>query len=89
MMAESYAEAEVRRLAEKRFHHDAHVRRQLFELLAPLVRGAEQLLVGEHGVGQSEPRWEQAIAMEELAEPQCFTTEAHREAVGEMLAAGR
>jgi 2-(1,2-epoxy-1,2-dihydrophenyl)acetyl-CoA isomerase len=32
--------------------------------------------------------WEQAIAMEELAEPQCFTTAAHREAVAEMLAAG-
>jgi 2-(1,2-epoxy-1,2-dihydrophenyl)acetyl-CoA isomerase len=26
--------------------------------------------------------------VEELAEPQCFTTAAHREAVAEMLAAG-
>jgi 2-(1,2-epoxy-1,2-dihydrophenyl)acetyl-CoA isomerase len=32
--------------------------------------------------------WEQAIAMEELAEPQCFTTAAHWEAVAEILAAG-
>jgi 2-(1,2-epoxy-1,2-dihydrophenyl)acetyl-CoA isomerase len=30
--------------------------------------------------------WEQAIAMEELAEPMCFTTEAHKAAVRELLA---
>jgi len=30
--------------------------------------------------------WDQAIAMEEFAEPQCFTTAAHREAVAELLA---
>ncbi len=30
--------------------------------------------------------WEQAITMEELAEPNCFTTQAHREAVRELLA---
>jgi 2-(1,2-epoxy-1,2-dihydrophenyl)acetyl-CoA isomerase len=29
--------------------------------------------------------WEQAIAMEEFAEPMCFTTEAHREAVAQLL----
>jgi 2-(1,2-epoxy-1,2-dihydrophenyl)acetyl-CoA isomerase len=29
--------------------------------------------------------WEQAIAMEEFAEPTCFTTEAHRNAVAELL----
>lgn len=29
--------------------------------------------------------WDQAIAMEEFAEPMCFTTHAHREAVAEML----
>jgi hypothetical protein len=34
-------------------------------------------------------RWEQAIAMEELAEPQCFTTAAHREAVAAMLGGAR
>lgn len=30
--------------------------------------------------------WEQAITMEELAEPNCFTTKAHREAVHALLA---
>ena len=30
--------------------------------------------------------WEQAIAMEEFAEPMCFTTEAHQRAVQELLA---
>lgn len=30
--------------------------------------------------------WEQAITMEELAEPMCFTTDAHRNAVEELLA---
>jgi 2-(1,2-epoxy-1,2-dihydrophenyl)acetyl-CoA isomerase len=29
--------------------------------------------------------WEQAIAMEEFAEPMCFTTQAHRRAVDELL----
>lgn len=29
--------------------------------------------------------WEQAVAMEEFAEPMCFTTSAHRNAVREML----
>jgi 2-(1,2-epoxy-1,2-dihydrophenyl)acetyl-CoA isomerase len=29
--------------------------------------------------------WEQAIAMEEFAEPMCFTTEAHRDAVAQLL----
>jgi 2-(1,2-epoxy-1,2-dihydrophenyl)acetyl-CoA isomerase len=32
--------------------------------------------------------WEQAIAMEEFAEPMCFTTDAHRVAVQELLGAG-
>lgn len=30
-------------------------------------------------------RWDQAIAMEEFAEPMCFTTTGHREAVAELL----
>ncbi len=29
--------------------------------------------------------WEQAIAMEEFAEPVCFTTQAHRDRVAELL----
>lgn len=33
----------------------------------------------------AELTWEQAITMEELAEPMCFTTTAHREAVAELL----
>jgi 2-(1,2-epoxy-1,2-dihydrophenyl)acetyl-CoA isomerase len=33
--------------------------------------------------------WEQAIAMEEFAEPMCFTTEPHRRAVQELLSASR
>jgi 2-(1,2-epoxy-1,2-dihydrophenyl)acetyl-CoA isomerase len=34
----------------------------------------------------AELTWEQAIAMEEFAEPNCFTTQAHRDAVMELLA---
>jgi 2-(1,2-epoxy-1,2-dihydrophenyl)acetyl-CoA isomerase len=30
--------------------------------------------------------WDQAIAMEEFAEPMCFTTTGHREAVAGLLA---
>ena len=30
--------------------------------------------------------WEQAITMEELAEPMCFTTDAHKDAVNDLLA---
>jgi 2-(1,2-epoxy-1,2-dihydrophenyl)acetyl-CoA isomerase len=31
--------------------------------------------------------WEQAIAMEEFAEPMCFTTQAHKDAVSELVSA--
>jgi 2-(1,2-epoxy-1,2-dihydrophenyl)acetyl-CoA isomerase len=44
-------------------------------MMKPLLRGAVDM------------SWEQAIAMEEFAEPMCFTTTAHREAVAELLAA--
>jgi 2-(1,2-epoxy-1,2-dihydrophenyl)acetyl-CoA isomerase len=37
--------------------------------------------------GTADMTWEQAIAMEEFAEPQCFTTAAHRDAVDALLAA--
>jgi 2-(1,2-epoxy-1,2-dihydrophenyl)acetyl-CoA isomerase len=47
----------------------AHV----LKMMKPLLRNAADL------------SWEQAIAMEEFAEPMCFTTEAHRAAVGELL----
>jgi 2-(1,2-epoxy-1,2-dihydrophenyl)acetyl-CoA isomerase len=33
----------------------------------------------------SDMTWEQAITMEEFAEPMCFTTQAHRDAVRELL----
>jgi len=36
----------------------------------------------------SDMSWEQAIALEEFAEPMCFTTQAHRTAVNAMLAGG-
>jgi 2-(1,2-epoxy-1,2-dihydrophenyl)acetyl-CoA isomerase len=42
-------------------------------MMKPLLRNAADMT------------WEQAIAMEEFAEPQCFTTEAHREAVAALL----
>jgi 2-(1,2-epoxy-1,2-dihydrophenyl)acetyl-CoA isomerase len=42
-------------------------------MMKPLLRNAADLT------------WEQAIAMEEFAEPMCFTTVAHREAVDALL----
>jgi 2-(1,2-epoxy-1,2-dihydrophenyl)acetyl-CoA isomerase len=42
-------------------------------MMKPLLRGAADMT------------WEQAMTMEEFAEPHCFTTGAHREAVAELL----
>ncbi len=42
-------------------------------MMKPLLRGAADMT------------WEQAITMEEFAEPQCFTTAEHREAVAALL----
>ena len=50
----------------------------------------------EHVLAMSKPllrscadlSWEQAIAMEEFAEPMCFTTEAHRAGVAQLLERG-
>ncbi len=50
----------------------------------------------EHVLAMSKPllrqcadlTWEQAIAMEEFAEPMCFTTQAHRDSVQELLSGG-
>lgn len=50
----------------------AHV----LKMMKPLLRNAADMT------------WEQAIAMEEFAEPMCFTTGAHRAAVEELLASG-
>ncbi len=44
-----------------------------FEMTKPLLRAAADMT------------WEQAIAMEEFAEPQCFTTPSLREAVGALV----
>ena len=44
-------------------------------MMKPLLRSA------------ADASWETSIALEEFAEPQCFTTPAHREAVAQMLAA--
>jgi 2-(1,2-epoxy-1,2-dihydrophenyl)acetyl-CoA isomerase len=46
-------------------------------MMKPLLRNA------------ADASWETSIAMEEFAEPQTFTTPAHRDAVAEMLSAGR
>jgi len=46
----------------------------VLKMMKPLLRNA------------SDMTWEQAIAMEEFAEPMCFTTDAHRQAVAELLA---
>ena len=43
-------------------------------MMKPLLRGAADMT------------WDQALTMEELAEPNTFTTAAHREAVAELLA---
>ena len=43
-------------------------------MMKPLLRAA------------ADATWDQSIAMEEFAEPMCFTTVAHREAVEALLA---
>jgi 2-(1,2-epoxy-1,2-dihydrophenyl)acetyl-CoA isomerase len=45
----------------------------VLRMMKPLLRNAADMT------------WEQAIAMEEFAEPSCFTTGAHREAVARLL----
>ena len=68
---------------------------QLMPAAAAWCERIEQL--PQHVLAMSKPllrhcadlTWEQAIAMEEFAEPMCFTTEAHREAVAALLAAAR
>jgi 2-(1,2-epoxy-1,2-dihydrophenyl)acetyl-CoA isomerase len=64
------------------------------ELRATARRWCEDIeRLPEHVLSMSKPllrqcadlTWEQAIAMEEFAEPMCFTTDAHRRAVAELL----
>jgi 2-(1,2-epoxy-1,2-dihydrophenyl)acetyl-CoA isomerase len=45
----------------------------LVKMMKPLLRAS------------ADASWETSIALEEFAEPQCFTTPAHREAVAELL----
>jgi len=49
--------------------------RHVLEMSKPLLRNCADL------------SWEQAIAMEEFAEPMCFTTQAHRDGVAQLLGA--
>jgi 2-(1,2-epoxy-1,2-dihydrophenyl)acetyl-CoA isomerase len=65
------------------------------ELMAAAMKWCERVeRLPDHVLAMSKPllrqaadlTWEQAIAMEELAEPMCFTTEAHKAAVRELLA---
>ncbi len=64
------------------------------DLLGTAVEWCERIeRLPEHVPAMSKPllrqcadlTWEQAIAMEEFAEPSCFTTRAHRDAVIELL----
>jgi 2-(1,2-epoxy-1,2-dihydrophenyl)acetyl-CoA isomerase len=64
------------------------------ELIARAAEWCERAgRVPEHALEMTKPllrsvadmSWEQAIAMEEFAEPMCFTTRAHRDAVDAML----
>jgi 2-(1,2-epoxy-1,2-dihydrophenyl)acetyl-CoA isomerase len=68
------------------------------ELLSTAQRWCEQIeKLPDHVLAMSKPllrqcadlTWEQAIAMEEFAEPMCFTTQAHRDGVQELLRAQR
>jgi 2-(1,2-epoxy-1,2-dihydrophenyl)acetyl-CoA isomerase len=65
------------------------------ELMATALNWCERIeQLPAHVLAMSKPllrqcadmTWEQAITMEELAEPMCFTTDAHKDAVNELLA---
>jgi 2-(1,2-epoxy-1,2-dihydrophenyl)acetyl-CoA isomerase len=60
--------------AEKWCERIERLPNHVLEMSKPLLRNAADLT------------WEQAIAMEEFAEPMCFTTQAHRDGVQELLA---
>jgi 2-(1,2-epoxy-1,2-dihydrophenyl)acetyl-CoA isomerase len=64
------------------------------ELLPAALAWADRIAeLPEHFIAMTKPllrscadlSWDQAITMEEFAEPMCFTTEAHRRAVAELL----
>jgi 2-(1,2-epoxy-1,2-dihydrophenyl)acetyl-CoA isomerase len=67
------------------------------QLLPTAIRWCERIeQLPEHVLEMSKPllrncadlSWEQAIAMEEFAEPMCFTTERHKEGVSHLLDRG-
>ena len=67
------------------------------ELLPSALAWCERIeQLPQHVLAMSKPllrncadlTWEQAITMEEFAEPMCFTTEAHRAGVGDLLQRG-
>jgi 2-(1,2-epoxy-1,2-dihydrophenyl)acetyl-CoA isomerase len=64
------------------------------QLLIRAQKWCEQALgVPAHALDMTKPllrniadmSWDQAIAMEEYAEPMCFTTQSHRDAVNSVL----
>jgi 2-(1,2-epoxy-1,2-dihydrophenyl)acetyl-CoA isomerase len=55
--------------------HVERLPRHVLEMSKPLLRNCAEL------------SWEQAIAMEEFAEPMCFTTQDHRDGVAQLLGA--
>jgi 2-(1,2-epoxy-1,2-dihydrophenyl)acetyl-CoA isomerase len=66
------------------------------ELLAAAERWCAQIAaLPAHAIAMTKPllraaaevSWDQALAMEEFAEPQCFTTQAFQETVAQLLAA--
>jgi 2-(1,2-epoxy-1,2-dihydrophenyl)acetyl-CoA isomerase len=82
----SGAEAHELGLANEHHPHD--------ELLGAARQWCERIeALPRHVVAMTKPllrqcadlTWEQAITMEELAEPNCFTTQSHRDAVAKLL----
>lgn len=68
--------ADLRRRAEHWCERGMAVPAHALEMTKPLLRSVVDM------------SWEQSIAMEEFAEPMCFTTHAHREAVTDILGRG-
>ncbi len=71
---EVVAHAELLAAARSRCEQIATLPQHVPAMMKPLLRNAADM------------PWEQAIAMEEFAEPICFTTRAHRDGVAAMLA---
>jgi 2-(1,2-epoxy-1,2-dihydrophenyl)acetyl-CoA isomerase len=72
---ELLAHDELLASAQKWCERVAGLPRHVLAISKPLLRQCADL------------SWEQAVAMEEFAEPMCFTTEAHRAGVSELIGA--